>query len=60
MTAFYSPLKEVFNGCLMAACNETKNRDFAKKKPKESNYHTLLNREQLAACGFTHWWWSNG
>ena len=59
MTAFCSPLEEVFNGRRRAACNENNNRDFAKNL-KESNYHTLLNLGQLAACGFTHWWWSNG
>ena len=59
MTAFCSTLEEVFNGRPRAACNKTNNRDFAKKL-KERNYHTLLNLEQLAACDFTHWWWSNG
>ena len=34
--------------------------EILQKKPKESNYHTLLNRGQFATCGFTHWWWSNG
>ena len=34
--------------------------EILQKKPKESNYHTLLNRGQFAACGFTHWWWRNG
>ena len=59
MTAFCSPLEEVFNSQRRAACNKINNRDFAKNL-KEGNYHTLLNLGQLAACGFTHWWWSNG
>ena len=59
MTAFYSPLEEVCNGRRRAAYNEINKRYFAKNL-KESNYHTLLNLGQLAACGFTHWWWSNG
>ena len=59
MTAFCSPLKEVFNGRPRAAYNETNNRGFAKKL-KESSYHTLLNQGQLAACVFTRWWWRNG
>ena len=33
--------------------------EILRKKPKESNYHTLLNWGQFAARGFTHWWWSN-
>ena len=59
VTAFCSLVEEVFDGRPRAACDKTNNRDFA-KKPKESNYHTLLNLGQLAAYGFTHWWWSNG
>lgn len=30
------------------------------EKPKESNYRTLLDQGQLAACVFAHWWWSKG
>ena len=59
MIAFCNPLEEVFNGRPRAACNKTNDRDFAKNL-KARNYHTLLNLGQLAACGFTHWWWSNG
>ena len=34
--------------------------EILQKKTKESNYNTLLDQGQLAACVFTHWWWSNG
>ena len=37
------------NGRPRAACTETNNRDFA-RKPKENDYHALLDQGQLAAC----------
>ena len=35
MTAFCSPLEEVFNGRPRVACNKTNNRDCAKKTKRE-------------------------